>query len=77
MLQIGEGLELLHIELGTVETLLHVFRVAVGVGEQILELDEVVLAAFALVENFAAAVDAFGAVFTGHSITPVSGDLYS
>ena len=77
VLQVREGLEFLHVELGAVEALLHVFRIAVGVGKQILELNEVVLAAFALVENFAAAVDAFGAVFTGHSITPDSGDWYS
>ena len=70
MLEVGKRLELLDVELGTVETLLHVFRIAVGVGKQVLELDKVILAAFALVEHFAAAVNSFRTVFAGHGGTP-------
>ena len=57
MLDVGEGLELLHIELRTVKTLFDVFRIAVGVGKQFLELNQAVLAALAFVEHFAAAVN--------------------
>ena len=68
VLDVGKGLELLHVELGAVKAFLDVFRISVGVGEQVLELDQAILAAFALVEHFAAVVDAFGAVFAGHVI---------
>ena len=66
MLQVRQGLELVHVELGPVEPFFHVFRIPVGVLEQVLELDQVVLAALALVEHLAAAVNAFGAVLAGH-----------
>ena len=66
VLDVGKGLEFLHIELGAVKAFFDVLRISVGVGEQILELDQAILAAFALVEHFAAVVDAFGAVFAGH-----------
>ena len=58
VLDVGKGLELLHVELGAVKAFLDVFRISVGVGEQVLELDQAILAAFALVEHFAAVVDA-------------------
>ena len=70
VLDIGQGLELLHVELRTVEAFLDVFGVAVGVGEQVLELDQAILTAFAFVEHFTAAVDAFGTVFTSHTASP-------
>ena len=66
VLDVGKRLEFLHVELGAVETFFDVFRISVGVGEQVLELDEAVLAALALVEHFAAVINAFGAVFAGH-----------
>ena len=69
MFDVGEGLELLHIELRAVKALLDVFRITVGVGKQFLELNQAVLAALAFVEHFAAAVNAFGAVFAGHGFT--------
>ena len=53
-----------------VEAFLDVFGVAVGVGEQVLELDQAILTAFAFVEHFTAAVDAFGTVFTSHTASP-------
>ena len=70
MLDIGQGLELLHVELRAVEAFFDVFGVAVGVGEQVLELDQAILTAFAFVEHFTAAVDAFGTVFTSHTASP-------
>ena len=68
VLDVRESLELLHIELRAVKTLFDVFRIAVGVREQILELDQAVLAALALVEHFTAAVNAFSTVFAGHDV---------
>ena len=70
MLEVREGLELLDIELRAVEALLHVFRIAVGVGQQVFKLNEVVLAAFALVEHFTTTVNTFRTVFAGHGGTP-------
>ena len=70
MLEVGQRLEFFDVELRAVETLLNVFRIAVGVGKQILELNEVVLTAFALVEHFATTVDTFRTIFAGHGWTP-------
>ena len=50
VLDIGQGLELLHVELRAVEAFFDVFGVAVGVGEQVLELDQAILTAFAFVD---------------------------
>jgi hypothetical protein len=70
VLEVGELLELLHVELGAVEALLHVLGVAVGVGQELLELDEIELAALGFVEHLAAAVYSFGPVLAGHG-TPL------
>ena len=70
MLDVGNRLEFLDIELGAVKALFHILGIAVRIGQQILELDQVVLAAFAFVEHFTAAVDAFRTVFAGHGGLP-------
>ena len=66
MFEVVDVFELIHMELRPVEAFFHVFGVAVGVGEEVLELDEVVLFAFGIVEHLSAAVDSLGAVFSGH-----------
>lgn len=66
MLDVGNILELLHIELSAIKTLLHIFRIPVGIRQQILELDQAILAAFAFIKDFPTVVDAFGTVFTRH-----------
>ena len=71
MFEVGQRLELFDVELSAVEALLHVFRIAIGVGKQILELNEVVLAALAFIEHFATAVDTFRTIFAGHGGTPL------
>ena len=67
MLDVRKGLELFDIELGAIKTLLYVFGIAIGIGQEILQLDKAVLTAFAFIKHFLAAVDSFGAIFTGHA----------
>ena len=74
MLDIGKCLEFVHIELSAVKTLFYIFGIPVGIGKQLLELDEAILLALALVQNFTAAENAFGAVLSGH-IFPLLEDL--
>ena len=72
VLDIGQRFEFFDVELGAIKALFHVLGIAVGIRQQILELDQVVLSAFAFIQHFAAAVYAFRAVFAGHEGAPVA-----
>ena len=50
MLDVGERFEFFDVELSAVKAFFHVLGVAVCVGQQILELDQIVLTALAFVE---------------------------
>ena len=75
VLEVGQRLKFFHVELRTIETFFHVFRITVRIGKQVFKLNEIVLAAFAFIEYFTTAVDAFRTVFAGHGGTPVLGEF--
>ena len=67
MLDVRQRLEFFDVELGAIKALFYVFGIAVGIGQKIFQLNEAVLTALAFIEYFSAAVDPFGAIFTGHT----------
>ncbi len=71
MLEVVQRAELLHIELSAVKTFFDILGIAVGIGEQLLELELTILPALGLVENLAAGINPLSAVFSGHMYTPV------